>query len=134
MATAEKEKAERIERQRRRPLRDELGTVLTYPLRDPVAYLMMAFVVGVFATAARIAVMGALVGVVISTGLLYAYSFTAINRVSSGNTTNFMPDISDIWDLVKPVLLGIAAMIVSLGPLILQAYRAWLARLVGGEK
>ncbi len=118
MATAEKEKAERVERLRRRPLRDELGTVLTYPLKDPVAYLMMAFVVGVFAAAARVAVMGAIVGVIISTGLLYAYSFTAINRVASGDTTSFMPEISDISDLLKAVFLGMAAMLISKGPML----------------
>ena len=51
--------------------------------------------------------------------LLYAYAFTAINRVSSGNTTNFMPEISDVGDLIKTVVLATGAMIVSAGPMIL---------------
>ena len=119
VATAEKEKAELVERQRRRPLQDELGTVLSYPLRDPMAYIMMAVFVGLLSTAAKIAVFGGLIGVLFSTGLLYAYSFTAINRVSAGNTTNFMPEISDISDLIKSVLLGIAVMIISKGPFLL---------------
>ena len=115
-STAEREEAERVARQRRRPLRDELHTVLTYPLRDPMAYIMMAVVVGLFATASRVAAFGGIFGVLFSQGLLYAYSFTAINRVSSGNATNFMPEISDITDLINPVRLGVAAMIISSGP------------------
>jgi hypothetical protein len=116
--TAEKEEAERIARQRRRPLRDELGTVLSYPLRDPMAYIMMAVFVGVFSTAAKLAMFGNLIGWFFSQGLLYAYAFTAINRVSSGNTTDFMPNIGDITDLIKTVLLGVAAMIISSGPML----------------
>ncbi len=116
VATADKEKAERVERQRRRPLRDELGTVMSYPLRDPMAYIMMAVFVGIFSTAAKIAIFGGWFGVLFSTGLLYAYSFTAINRVSAGNTTSFMPEISDLSDLIKSVSLGVAVMIISKGP------------------
>ena len=41
MTTKEKQIAEQLERQRRRPLRAELGTVLGYPLGDAVAYLLM---------------------------------------------------------------------------------------------
>jgi hypothetical protein len=115
--TAEREEAERVARQRRRPLRDELGTVLTYPLRDPMAYIMMAVVVGLFSVAAKVAAFGGYFGALFAQGLLYAYSFTAINRVSSGNTTNFMPEISDITDIINPVRLGLAAMIISSGPL-----------------
>ena len=118
VSTAERDEAERVARQRRRPLRDELGTVLTYPLRDPVAYVMMAVAVGVFASAARMAAFGGFFGMLFSQGLLYAYAFTAINRVSSGNTTNFMPEISDITDLINPVRLGLAAMIISSGPVV----------------
>jgi hypothetical protein len=117
--TAEKEEAERTARQRRRPLRDELGIVFSYPLRDPMAYIMMAVVVGLFSFAAKVAVFGGLIGIIFYYGLLYAYAFTAINRVSAGDTTNFMPNIGDITDLLKQVFLGLAAMIVSVGPLIL---------------
>ncbi len=118
-STAEREEAERVARQRRRPLRDELGTVITYPLRDPMAYVMMAVVVGLFSTAAKVAAFGNLFGMLFSQGLLYAYSFAAINRVSAGNTSNFMPEIGDITDLINPVRLGVAAMIISSGPLFL---------------
>jgi hypothetical protein len=75
--------------------------------------------VGLAATGAQIAAFGAIFGVLIANGLLYGYAFTAINRVSAGNTSNFMPEIGDIGDLLKPVFLGLAAMIVSRGPLIL---------------
>jgi hypothetical protein len=117
--TAEKEETERVARQRRRPLRDELGTVLSYPLRDPMAYIMMAVVLGIFSAASKVAMFGGLIGVVFYYGLLYAYAFTAINRVSAGNTTDFMPNVADITDLLKQVFLGLAAMIVSAGPLVL---------------
>jgi hypothetical protein len=83
-----------------------------------MAYIMMAIMVGVFSTAARMAAFGAFFGLLFSQGLLYAYSFTAINRVSSGNTTNFMPEIGDITDLINPVRLGLAAMIISSGPML----------------
>jgi hypothetical protein len=133
--TAAREEAERLARQRRRPLREELGTVLTYPLRDPVAYIMMAIVVGVFSFASKMAVFGGLIGVVFYYGLLYAYAFTAINRVSGGNTSNFMPNIGDITDLLKQVFLGLAAMLVSVGPVILLivlGLGAALAMIMGG--
>jgi hypothetical protein len=90
--------------------------VLGYPLGDAVAYALMAIVVGVAGTLAGVALYGAGAGFLISQGLLYAYAFTAINRVSSGNTKNFMPEISDISDLIRPVRLGVAAMIISQGP------------------
>jgi hypothetical protein len=137
--TADKEEAERVARQRRRPLRDELGTVFSYPLRDPTAYIMMAVIVGVFSVAARVAAFGGLIAIVFYYGLLYAYAFTAINRVSAGNTTDFMPNISDITDLLKQVFLGLAAMIVSAGPLIvlivlgLGAALAMIGGFGGGE-
>jgi hypothetical protein len=73
-----RELAERLARQRRRPPSAELGTVLSYPLRDPLAYVMMAVFVGVFATVARIAMFGAIVGVIVSRGLLHAYAFTGM--------------------------------------------------------
>ena len=138
-STREREDKERLDRQRRRPLREELGTVLSYPLRDPMAYVMMAVVVGIFSFAAKVAAFGGMIATVFYYGLLYAYAFTAINRVSSGDTTSFMPNISDITDLLKQVFLGLAAMIVSVGPLIvlivlgLGAALAMIGGFGGGE-
>lgn len=117
--TADKEEAERVARQRRRPLRHELGTVFSYPLRDPMAYIMMAIFVGFASLGAKVGGLPGLIAIIFYYGLLYGYAFTAINRVSAGNTRDFMPEISDFFGLVKPVLLGLAAMIVSAGPLIL---------------
>lgn len=117
LSTRDREEKDRVARLRRRPLRDELGTVLTYPLKDPMAYVMMAVAVGVFGTAARYAAFGNMVGAFFYYALLYGYAFTAINRVSSGNTKDFMPDISDVGDLIKTVVLAIGAMIVSSGPM-----------------
>jgi hypothetical protein len=84
-----------------------------------MAYVMMAIVLGVFSLASKVAMFGGLIGTVFYYGLLYSYAFTAINRVSAGNTSNFMPNIGDIMDLLKQVFLGLAAMIISVGPVIL---------------
>jgi hypothetical protein len=115
--TADNEEAERVARQRRRPLRDELGTVFSYPLRDPMAYIMMAVFVGFASIGAKVGGLPGLIAIIFYYGLLYGYAFTAINRVSAGNTTNFMPEISDFSGLLKPVFLGLAAMIISRGPM-----------------
>jgi hypothetical protein len=120
--TADKEEAERVARQRRRPLREELGTVITYPLRDPMAYIMMAVFVGFAAIGTMVGGLPGLIAVIFYYGLLYGYAFTAINRVSAGNTTNFMPEISDFSGLLKPVFLGLAAMIISRGPMLVLLF------------
>ena len=116
--SAEQERREALARRRARPLSEELGTVFAYPFTDKVAFVLLAVFVGVFALAASLAVFGSGVGMIVSQGLLYAYAFSAINRVSSGNFSGFMPNLSDWTDLVQPVRAGLAALLISTGPLI----------------
>ncbi|MFN8091704.1 MAG: hypothetical protein U0599_05665 [Vicinamibacteria bacterium] len=135
--TAEREAKEARARQRARPLTAETGAILRYPFTDPVAFVLFAIVVGVFAVAASIAALGGGFGIVFSQGLLYAYAFTAINRVSGGDLSGFMPDIGDIADLAGPLRVGIAALLVSSGPLVALSFLyppSDVARVVAGER
>lgn len=68
------------------------------------------------------AAFGAGLAILLSQGLLYAYAFTAINRVSAGDFKSFMPNISDVSDLVDPMRVGLAALLISTGPLLLLAF------------
>jgi hypothetical protein len=120
--SAEQEAKEEAARVRARPLSDELGTVFRYPLSDKVAFLLLAVVVGVFSVLASLAAFGAGLAILLSQGLLYAYAFTAINRVSSGDLKSFMPDIGDVADLIAPLRVGVAALLISSGPFILLAF------------
>jgi hypothetical protein len=115
---AEQERKEALARRRARPLSEELATVFAYPFSDKVAFVLLAVFVGVFALAASLAAFGSGFGWLVSQGLLYAYAFSAINRVSSGNFSGFMPNLSDWTDLVQPVRAGLAALLISTGPLI----------------
>lgn len=108
------------DRQRAQPMTDELHTILTYPLRDVTAFVSLAIFTGIFGALGSVAVLyGKAVGVLFSQGVLLAYCFTALSRVSSGNLKDFMPDISDIHDLVRSMRLGIAALLAGSGPLLL---------------
>ncbi len=106
------------EAQRSRNMFEDLGTVLAYPLRDPLSYVLLAVFTWVFAVAARWAMYGGLLGLLLSQGVLMWYAFTALARVANGNLKDSMPEFRDIWDIVKAFLLGICATVVSSGPLI----------------
>ena len=112
----------RLERDRRRaqPMMDELHTILTYPLRDTTAFVSLAIFTGIFGALGHVSVLyGQAVAVLFSQGVLMAYCFTALSRVSSGNLQDFMPDISDIHDLATNLRLGLAALVAGSGPLLL---------------
>jgi hypothetical protein len=122
LSAADQEAKEAQARMRARPLMDELATVFSYPLSDKVAYVLLAVFVGVFSVAASLAAFGAGLAILLSQGLLYAYAFTAINRVSAGDLKSFMPNIGDIGDLVQPMRVGLAALLVSTGPLLALSF------------
>jgi hypothetical protein len=119
---AERDAREARDRQRARPLVEEIGTVLRYPFTDVTAFVAFAVVVGVFAVLASIAAFGGGFGILFSQGLLYAYAFTAINRVSAGDMGGFMPEIGDLADLAGPVRVGVAALLISSGPLVALSF------------
>ena len=122
VATADREAREARARQRARPLLDEVGTILRYPFTDATAFVAFAVVVGVFSVLASIAAFGGGFGLLFSQGLLYAYAFTAINRVSAGDMDGFMPQIGDMTDLAGPLRVGVAALLISSGPLVALSF------------
>ena len=123
LSAADQDAKEAKARLRARPLTDELGTVFRYPLSDGMAFVLLAVFVGVFSVAASFAVLGgAGLAILLSQGLLYAYAFTAINRVSVGDLKSFMPNVGDVSDLVQPMRVGLAALLISTGPLLLLAF------------
>jgi hypothetical protein len=122
LATAAKEAEEARARMRARPLTAELGTVFGYPLSDKVGFVLLAVIVGVFSVAGSMAAFGAGVAILFSQGLLYAYAFNAINKVSAGDLKTVMPNVGDITDLVEPMRGGLAALLISTGPFLLLAF------------
>jgi hypothetical protein len=132
-SVAEQAESEELVRRRARPLRSELGEVFAYPFSDPLSYVILSIFVGVFSLLSAMALAGGGLGRLISQGLVFAYAFSAINRVSTGKKQSFMPEISDLTDLFGPVRHGFAAMLVSSGPLLLllflfPAAAAWSSR------
>lgn len=96
--------------------------MFAYPLSDKIGFVLLAIFVGVFSVAASFAAFGAGFAVLFSQGLLYAYAFSAINRVSAGDLRSFMPNIGDISDLAEPLRGGVAALLISSGPLVALAF------------
>ncbi len=122
-SVAEQEEGEARQRQRARPLRADLGQVFGYPFVDPLGYVILSIVVGFFSLMSAIAMgTGGAIGYLLTQGLVYAYAFSAINRVSAGKMNTFMPEISDLTDLIGPVRHGVAAMLVSSGPFLLLLF------------
>jgi hypothetical protein len=114
------EERQQRERQRAQPMMAQLGTIVSYPLKDPMAYVMLAVVTWIFTALGSLAVLhGKMAAVLLSQGILMAYCFTALSRVSSGNLKDYMPDIGDVTDLIRSLRLGATALIAGSGPLFL---------------
>ena len=113
------EEDQELARQRQRSMMDELQTIATYPLRDPMAYAMLGVFTAVFALGARMGGVLWVIGTILSMGALYGYCFFALNRVASGNLKDFMPPIGDFWEFVEPCKLGLTSFVASTGPLLL---------------
>lgn len=116
--------AQERDRQRARSLFQELPDIVAYPLCDRMAFVLLAIVTGVFGVMTRIAAysgMGAAqaAGVLLSTGILTWYAFTAAARVSSGNRTSYMPEFGDVTDIANALKLAGGAMLISMAPLVL---------------
>jgi len=113
------EEARERDRQRGRSMGEELGTILAYPFVDKFAYVLLALFTWFFTVVGKFG--GGGYAVVFSQGVLMAYSFSALSKVAGGNLKQYMPDFSDISDLVTPLRLGLAALIISAGPLVVVA-------------
>jgi hypothetical protein len=105
------------QRDRERPLLEDINVILGYPLRDRVGFVLLALFTwffGLFAGLAPIAFL-------LSQGVLLWYAFYALSRVASGNLQDFMPDMRDLSDLAQPARLAAAAYLISWGPTVLVA-------------
>jgi len=119
---AQYEESQTRGQQQARSLMQELGTIVAYPLRDPIGLVMLALFTWVFAVAAKLALFGGFVGVIFSQGVLLSYCFFAVSRVASGNLRDFTPDFRGISDLTDPLRLGLAVLIISWGPMLAMMF------------
>jgi hypothetical protein len=108
--------------QQARSLMQELGTIVAYPLRDPLGLVMLALFTWFFGVLGRMAMFGGFVGIILSQGVLLSYCFFAVSRVSSGNLRDFTPDFRGISDFIEPLRLGLAVLLISSGPLLLVTF------------
>jgi hypothetical protein len=92
---------------------EEIPTILAYPLKDPVAFVILTVIVWIFSALGSFAFLYGGGAILFSQGLMTAYSFSAMARVSSGNMKSYIPDINDIYDLVRPIWLGLGALLIS---------------------
>lgn len=118
VGSAQYEQMQARGRQQARSLMQEVGTIVAYPLRDVMGFVMLALFTWFFGMLAKFAMVGGAVAIALSQGVLLSYCFFALSRVASGNLRDFMPDFRDISDLTQPLRLGLAALIISSGPLV----------------
>ena len=106
---------QRTARQRARPMFDEIGVIAAYPLRDTLAFVMLALFTWFFGLFAGF------VGImlILSKGVLTWYSFNAVSKVAIGNMRDVMPELRDISDIGNALRLSLAALVISAGPLFL---------------
>jgi hypothetical protein len=108
--------------QQARSLMQELGTIVAYPLRDPLGLVMLSLFTWFFGLLSKTALFGGFAGIILSQGVLLSYCFFAVSRVSSGNLRDFTPDFRGISDLIDPLRLGLAVLLISSGPLLLVTF------------
>jgi hypothetical protein len=120
--------------QQARSLMQELGTIVAYPLRDPLGLVMLSLFTWFFGLLAKMALFGGFAGIILSQGVLLSYCFFAVSRVSSGNLRDFTPDFRGISDLIEPLRLGLAVLLISSGPLLLVTFLGFGVALFSGDK
>jgi hypothetical protein len=103
------------ERQRVRPLTDELMTIFRYPLQDRVAFILLALFTGLFGFAARFTVYA----LPFSQGVLLWYSFHSLYQVAKGNMRHAMPEFTDLSDLYCPLRLSAGVLLIGWAPALL---------------
>src|SRR5215510_852819 len=107
---------EDCERRRARSLGAELETIIGYPLRDPLGFIVLAVFIGLFGFMAKFAAFGRGFAVLFSEGVLYSYAFYAVSRVSDGDLRPAVPDFSELSDLARPLSLAVTALVISWAP------------------
>ena len=116
------------ERLRARALVDDLGTIVGYPLRDPLGFVVLAVFIGLFGFAAKFAAFGRGFAILFSDGVLYSYAFYIVSRVSDGDLRPVMPDFSEMSDLARPLSLAFLAFVISWTPFFAAMYGLGLTR------
>jgi len=102
-------------KQRDRSMMDELGVIVAYPLRDWMAFVMLALFTWFFGLFAGFA----LIMTLLSKGVLTWYSFNSVSKVAMGNLRDVMPEFRDVSDISHALRLSVAALAISAGPLLL---------------
>ena len=115
-ALAEEEAAKR--ERKRIPLLSQLDTILAYPLTDPLAFGLLSLFIWVLSN-------GRVLGMLLSMGLLNAYTFHAVMRASQGRYKFSAPEISSAADLFQPVLLGAGVYLVCYFPIFGMLWLFW---------
>lgn len=115
IAAAAYEEIQEKAKQRARSMMEEVGAIAGYPLRDPIAYVLLAVFTWFFGLFAGFAFIMA----VLSKGVLTWYSFNAVSKVSIGNMRDVMPEFRDLSDILHAMRLSLAALVISAGPLFL---------------
>jgi hypothetical protein len=106
-------------RQRQRSLMEEIEVIARYPVREPIAFAVLAAVSGLLAFCSRFGSVLEIVGIVLSQLALFACCCYAMSRVASGDLKGFNPPLDDLQGLVPSLTLGLGALVVSTGPLLL---------------
>ena len=115
VAAAAYEEIQDRAKQRDRSMMEEIPVIVGYPLRDPLAYVLLALFTWFFGLFAGFAFIMA----VLSKGVLTWYSFNAVSKVSIGNLRDVMPEFRDLSDIAHAMRLSLAALAISAGPLFL---------------
>jgi hypothetical protein len=122
MSAAQYDESQTRGQQQARSLMQELGTIVAYPLRDPMGLVMLSLFTWFFGLLAKIALFGGFAGIILSQGVLLSYCFFAVSRVASGNLRDFTPDFRGISDFIEPLRLGLAVLLISAGPMLALAF------------
>jgi hypothetical protein len=114
---------------RDRSMADEIGVILTYPLRDATSFVVLSLFTWFFGLAGGFVLYAA----ILSKGVLTWYSFNAVSKVSIGNMRDLMPDFRDISEIAHAMRLSLAALAISAGPFFLCVFLIpGASMLVGG--
>jgi hypothetical protein len=125
---------EDLERLRARSLVEEIGTIVGYPLRDRLGFIVLAVFIGFFAFAAKVAVFGRGFAILLSEGVLYSYAFYVVSRVSDGDLRPVTPDFTELSDLARPLSLAFVAFVISWAPCFAVMFGLGLTTADGGPK
>jgi hypothetical protein len=118
IAAAAYEETQNKAKARDRSMMDEVGVIVSYPLRDVTSFVLLSLFTWFFGLAAGIVMYATL----LSRGVLTWYSFNALSKVSIGNLRDLMPDFREVSEITHALWLSFAALVVSSGPFLLCVF------------